>query len=401
MKDHLMICRLSPTARSILSTVCSSLCIGSTILACAPPRVSAPPSAKPVQASLPIARVADSSAAVPPARDVAAQAQHAGDDATGDSTARMSELHRARHDESWERDYIVGPGDVLSVRAIDLADLNQRVRIDGKGTISLPLVNTVEVAGRTVAQVQDDLTKRLSQFMYNPHVSVFIEEYRSQQVAVVGAVQRPGLVSQTAATSTVLDAIAAAGGMTAEAGSRIYLIAAESRINPQSEMLAIAASSNAQDVTDGVGLRDSAPLFVDTKEASSQGQRLFFSLPVRGGDVIIVPRTGHFIAEGWVGKPGTYPLQSGLTLRGALAIAGGLSFPADTSSIKVYRAQASGNAESQRINYDEIVAERMPDVVIQEGDLIEVASSKAKLVPYGVYKTVGDLIHFGMRLPIP
>jgi polysaccharide export outer membrane protein len=366
----------------------------------------APPHATPSQATAaPRTGAAMATRAVAPAVAPAApsaDAPTAGsmDTSSPESVARLADLARARHGEAGERDYVVGPGDVLSVRAFDLNDLNQRVRVDGNGTISLPLLNTVPVAGHTVGEVEKDLTKRLGEFMYNPHVSVFIEEYRSQQVAVVGAVQHPGLVSQTAASSTVLDALSAAGGMTADAGSRIYLIPAESRAEPRGAMLATAATSNDPGLMEGVGLRDAAPLFVDTKEASPQGQRLFFSLPVRGGDVILVPRTGHFIAEGWVEKPGTYPLQSGLTLRGALAIAGGLSFPADTGSIRIFRAQASGSPELHEVNYGEVMAQRAPDMVIQEGDVIEVATSTAKMVPYGVYKTVTEILHLGARIPL-
>jgi polysaccharide export outer membrane protein len=383
------------TSRPTPSLSLRALAICALAIACAPPRAGAPGA----RATTPAAPAATVPAGVVAAPAVAPAAGTPAADAPAE-VARLADLHRARHAEAGERDYVVGPGDVLSIHAFDLADLNQRVRVDGSGTISLPLLDTVPVAGHTVAEVQDDLTNRLGAFMYHPHVNVFIEEYRSQQVAVVGAVQRPGLVSQTAGNATVLDAISAAGGMTADAGSRIYLLPAESRVDPQSERLAMAATSNDPSITDGIGLRDAAPLSIDTKAVSAQGQRLFFSLPVRGGDVIIVPRAGHFIAEGWVEKPGTYALQSGLTLRGALAIAGGLSFPAETSAIRIYRGQASGSPETRQVDYDAIVAERAPDVAIQEGDVIEVASSAAKIVPYGLYKGITEILHLGARVPI-
>ena len=47
--------------------------------------------------------------------------------------------------------------------------------------------------------MQQELTTRVGQFMYQPHVDVFVEEYSSQQIAVVGAVQRPGLVAEKTA----------------------------------------------------------------------------------------------------------------------------------------------------------------------------------------------------------
>jgi hypothetical protein len=87
-------------------------------------------------------------------------------------------------------------------------------------------------------------------------------------------------------------------------------------------------------------------------------------------------------------------------LRGALAIAGGLSFPAETGAIRIYRGQATGKPETHVINYNDIDAQRAPDFPIQEGDVIEVATSTAKIVPYGIYKTVTELIHVGARVPL-
>jgi polysaccharide export outer membrane protein len=378
------------TTTSIFRSCLVAAAVLASAFGCAPPRAATTASPATVPPRAPAALAAP---AVPRA---------AADAAGAEGSPRLADLHRTRHGEGTaERDYVVGPGDVLSIHAFDLADLNQKVRVDGNGAITLPLLNTVPVAGRTIAEIQADLTKRLGEFMYNPHVNVFIEEYRSQQIAVVGAVQRPGLVSQTAGTSTVLDALSAAGGITGDAGSRIFLIPAESRSDPRTASLAMAAASNDPSVAlDGASLSDAAPIVVDTAEASPQGQRLFFSLPVRGGDVIIVPRTGHFITEGWVEKPGTYPLPSGLTLRGALAIAGGLSFPAETGAIRIYRGQATGTPEMHVVNYDDVAAQRAPDFPIKEGDVIEVATSTAKIVPYGVYKAVTEIMHLGARVPI-
>jgi len=315
------------------------------------------------------------------------------------SLERLTALHTQREGNASDRDYILGPGDVLAVKAYDFEDINQKVRVDGDGTITLPLLESVKVGGRTVSEVQKDLTARLGEYMYAPHVSLFVEEYRSQQVAVVGAVQRPGLVNQTTRNATVLDALSAAGGMASDAGSRIYLIPAETRAEPETEMLALAAAGGSATLSDAGG--SALPIVVDTKEITPQAQRLFYSLPVRGGDVIIVPRNGHFIAEGWVEKPGSYPLQSGLTLRGAIAIAGGLSFPASTGTIRIFRSSSNGDAEMHAVNYDDVLAQRAPDVLLEEGDVIEIQSSTAKLVSWGFYKMVSDLIHVGARVPIP
>src|SRR5438552_3116114 len=100
---------------------------------------------------------------------------------------RVARLRVERGPGRGDGDYVLGRGDLLSVRAFDFDQLNQRVRVESDGTIRLPLLNTVPVGGRTLADVEHELTRRLGDYMYDPHVSVFVEEYRSQQVSVGGA----------------------------------------------------------------------------------------------------------------------------------------------------------------------------------------------------------------------
>jgi len=308
---------------------------------------------------------------------------------------RLIRVYNQRTAAAGDGDYVLGPGDVLEIRAFDLEEMNQqRVRVDGDGTITLPLLNAVPVAGFTVTQVQRELTRRLGTYMYHPALTVFVEEYRSQQVAVVGAVSRPGLVSQTFRNSTILDAISAVGGLTAQAGSRIYLIPAENRGRPESQGAELAMRDADPSSLDDAQLHGAAPIVTDTAEPDEDVQRYFFTVPVRGGDVIMVPNIGHFIVGGWVEKPGTYPVQQNLTLRGAIAIAGGLSFPA-SRHIRLYRPAASGQTEVRAVNYGDIAAQRAPDVALHEGDVVEVPYSIPKLIPYGAYKVIADLFHLG------
>ena len=315
---------------------------------------------------------------------------------------RLAALHKRRAVEGNNQEYILGSGDVLALRAFGFDELNRRVRVDGDGTITLPLLETVSVGGRTISAVQKDLTERLAGYMYDPHVSVFVDEYRSHQVAVVGAVSKPGLVTLTSQESSVLDALSAAGGVTAGHSGRIYLIPGEGRA--RIDMNALADQLNrdkalAQDAhltpAQLASLNDAMPLMLDINQVPKGVESLFFSLPVRAGDVIMVPSSGQFIIDGWVEKPGTYPLRPGLTLRGALATAGGLAFPAKTDSVKIHRLGANGETELQVVSYNDITARRSPDVFIHEGDVIEVATSSTKVVPYTVWKMASELVRFG------
>ena len=316
-----------------------------------------------------------------------------------ENLARLEHLSTERRAKESPTDYILGEGDLLSVRAVGLDDLTQRVRVEGDGTITLPLVNAVSVGGKTVTEAQRELTRRVGEFMYDPHVTLFVEEYRSRQVGVVGAVQHPGLVSLTEQHSTLLDALSAAGGMLPEATGRVYLIPAESRPRTAAEPVQVAMQQGT-----GLGAVPSsdghAPIMLDMKELGQAAESTFFSLPVRAGDVVMVPGAGEFIVGGWVEKPGNYPLKTTLTLRGAIATGGGLSFPADTKRIQIHRLTANGSTENHEVDYAAIDAQRISDVFIHDGDVVDVKASTLKLIPYSIYKVFADLIRFGAGIRV-
>lgn len=317
----------------------------------------------------------------------------------GEVVAQLNKLREQRSAGHTSGDYVLGEGDLLAIKALGLDDLNQKVRVDGSGAINLPLINSVQVGGRSVSQVQQDLTTRLGEFMYQPHVDVFVEEYRSQQIAVMGAVQRPGLVAETGKGMTVLDAISSAGGMTIEAAGRVYLIPAESRTPQNAQALAVALRGNGTAGSEAV-LRDTAPITVSMDEVGQDAQAMFFSLPVHGGDVLVVPAKGRFIIEGYVKNPGPYPLTSSLTLRGALASAGGLSFPANPSHVRIHRPTSGGAVEMLDVDYAAVANRKAPEIFIRDSDVIEVPASVVKVVPYTIGKTILDIVRVGARVGI-
>ena len=308
--------------------------------------------------------------------------------------ARLERLRADRGPGRTDGDYILGRGDLLAVRAFDFDQLNQRVRVESDGTIRLPLLNTVPVGGRTLADVEHELTRRLGDYMYDPHVSVFVEEYRSQQVSVEGAVQKPGLINETGRNLTVLDSIAAAGGMTPEAGTIVTFMPTRARRQPDAAAGDPACGSSA--AVDSAA--DGAPLVVNTAELDEDTRRAFFSLPVREGDVVRVQTAGTFYTTGWFDKPGAYPLHAGLTLRGAIAEAEGFSFPAKTNDVRIYRPGPNGKTEMCRVNYEQIASLNAPDVVLHDGDVIDVAGSPVKMVPWGAYKFITTIIHVGYKV---
>ena len=304
---------------------------------------------------------------------------------------RLARLRAERGTGRTDGDYVLGRGDLLSIRAFDFDQLNQHVRVESDGSIRLPLLNAVAVAGRTLGEVEKELTRRLGDYMYDPHVSVFVDEYRSQQVSVEGAVHKPGLVNETGRNLTVLDSIAAAGGMTPEAGTVITFMPTRVRRQAADGSDPACGTSGQDAAVDG------APVVVNTAELDDETRRAFFSMPVREGDVLRVQTAGNFYTTGWFDKPGAYPLHAGLTLRAAIAEAQGLSFPAKTDDLHIYRAGPNGKTQLLRVNYDQIAALKAPDVVLRDGDVIDAAGSAAKMVPWAAYKFITTVVHIGYK----
>ena len=120
-------------------------------------------------------------------------------------------------------DYLIGPGDLLGIKVYEAEDLSPEARVNTMGIVTYPLLGEVELGSLTTQEAETKLEKLIgAKYVKDPHVSIFIKEYRSKRVAVVGAVNSPGnyeLLGQ----GNILDALALAGGLSAESGKTVCL----------------------------------------------------------------------------------------------------------------------------------------------------------------------------------
>ncbi len=118
------------------------------------------------------------------------------------------------------QDYLIGPQDLLKIEVFGIEALNRSVRVNSTGKIGLPLIGMVQAGGLTSEQLAADIGARLTQdYLQNPQVIIFIEEYTSQRVTVVGAVKKPGVYPVKGRT-TLLQVVAGAEGPTSVANIR-------------------------------------------------------------------------------------------------------------------------------------------------------------------------------------
>lgn len=315
---------------------------------------------------------------------------------------RLAQLWQRRTQNSAVSDYPIGPGDVLEISVPAMEEIKDRtVRVSGDGTIALPLIGTIRASRLTEEGLREEIRRRLeADYMYNPQVNIFVREYRSRQVAVIGAVEKPGLYSLASETDTLLDTISLAGGMTKEAASRINFIPAEpveeGKVKELASALPIQLVSKD---SSPLLLKRADPIVIDLKSLTKGGNQLYLSLPARPGDVIMVPGSGDVLLEGWVAKPGSYKITPGLTVLGAVVAAGGPLFAADTSTVKIVRTGKEGEKIFFLADLEEIKRGEKPDISIQEGDVIEVSYSALKIGPYSFYSFFTDVFRVGASVP--
>lgn len=255
--------------------------------------------------------------------------------------------------EIFIREYIIGPQDLLEIRVFELPELNQTVRVSEDGSITLPLLGNVQVGGLTKDGVEQKLKMLLeAKWLKSAQVSVFIKEYQSRRVAVIGAVERPGMY-ELVGRLTLLQVISQAGGFKENAANEIYVL---------------------REGKDGT----TASIAIDLEDLLLNGNQNL-NIPLMPGDVINVPvdRLINVYVFGQVRNPGAIQVKMSkkITLLQAIAAAGGLTEGASKRGVTIKRILKDGREQKIKVNLNDIIKGKKPDIVLQEGDVIYVPES--------------------------
>jgi polysaccharide export outer membrane protein len=245
---------------------------------------------------------------------------------------------------------VIGKGDLIEVDVYAAPDFDKNVRVDSNGNASLPMIGPVKVEGLTTAQAQAAIAKRLAdgQFFNDPQVTVFIKEYATQGITVMGEVQHPGIYP-VLGPRTLFDAISLAGGTTPKAG-------------------------NVVTVTRRAAPRDPTTLKLGTGGANSMES----NVDIFPGDTVVVATAGIVYVVGAVRTPGGYVMDNGkMTLMQALAMAQGPSNTAALNRAKLVRRTPTGQQELP-LPLNNIVAGKQSDIPLQAEDIVFVPNSTSK-----------------------
>jgi polysaccharide export outer membrane protein len=237
---------------------------------------------------------------------------------------------------------LIGPGDLLHVSVLREPELDQHVRVLDSGGIVLALAGNIHVQGLTpaAAALRIAAQYRDGQFLLHPVVTVFVEEYATEAVTVLGQVQHPGNV-HIDAPRTLIDVLALAGGLTDVADRHIVIQ------RPGGERLHVFLSNHP--------------------------------------DAALNAKAGIVYVLGDVAHPGGYVMrnESRMTVLQAIALAAGASKTASEKHVRLVR-NVDGITQSITLPLRDMERGREPDVPLQANDIIYVPFSLARNISLGI-----------------
>jgi len=252
--------------------------------------------------------------------------------------------------EAKRTDYKIGPKDLLEISVFGLDELNKTERVSEEGKITLPLLGEIDVDGLTKSELEIKLARLLEEkYLQDPQVTIFIAEYQSKRVSVMGAVQSPGIY-ELVGRQTVLDVIAKAGGLTNEAGRAMFVMRQDSD----------GKNSSVQISLDDLILNGNAEL----------------NIPLESNDIINIPidKMVNVYVMGQVRSPGALEVKRSQipTLLMAIAQAGGFAERASKGGVLIKRIGKDGKEIKIKVNVKNIIKGKKDDIQLLEEDVVVV-----------------------------
>lgn len=269
--------------------------------------------------------------------------------------------------------YLIGPGDVLDIRIYNRPLLSREsVRVDERGMVRMPLITEVRAECRTETELAQALGTTYLEYLKNPHVEVFIKEYTSKPVIVLGAVKAPGRF-QLQRRVDIVELVSLAGGLNELADGKIQVTHASGRRGCEPSAGGYQPAPVAQNSdSEAVEWFDLDELL----SRSRSGGGVPFAEP---GDTITLLEANKAFVVGNVVKPVEISLKDEVTLSQAIAMAGGTMPDSRLEKIRILRQPTSGGPKGEMIvDLKAINKQEQKDIVLQANDIVEVPTSAGK-----------------------
>lgn len=311
--------------------------------------------------------------------------------------ARLKQLlmQRSATQNSSDDEYRVGSGDVLDFVVFDIKELNTEVRVRPSGIIHLPLIGSIQASEMTEHEIQEEVARRLKEYVYNPQVSVRIKEYAAHKIAVIGEVERPGSYPLIRNNYNLVELISEAGGRTKSASGTILLLPTRNKFRQFRGRLGPTAPAIQKELLKN-SPSDSAGIEILWDDIAGTSGKPAIFIPLKAGDTIVVPEAGTIQVDGDVQKPGTYPLSARTSVLGAVAAAGGLTYSSRTSHVEVIREQANGKKALLVLDMDKLTSGEQKDIRLRNGDVVRIPSSPARFAVRQFVNLFYRMFRFGV-----
>ena len=211
---------------------------------------------------------------------------------------------------------LLGPGDVVRASVYGSPDLAIETRVSEGGSLTFPLLGEVQVGGLTTQQAEKKIANLLEKggYLKKAQVNLLITTLTSQQVSVLGQVNRPGRYP-VEGTRKVLDLLALAGGIGPEGGDMVTLVRNRK----------------------GSVTRET----IDVVDMVRKGE-MNRDYEVVGGDIIFVERAPRAYVSGEVNRPGPIRIERAMTVQQAVSAGGGLTPRGTERGLRITRRDANG-----------------------------------------------------------
>jgi polysaccharide export outer membrane protein len=280
----------------------------------------------------------------------------------------------------------------------DVPELSSSTIVNDAGFVELPVVGAVQVIGKTLSEAREAIRKALSGPVKRPDINLVISEFGSQRVAVLGAVSKPGAYPLRRHVSSFSELLGEAGGLSERAGNFVQLLPSEmtgvsSRNDPTDRTLAALKAIKAGTSSKGIEVPIALLL-------GSHGN-MPLDVPLRGGDVVIVPEAGRVTVDGEVVSRGAVQIQPGMTMMGAVGAAGGVTYSADLEQFELIRADAAGGPKHLVVNAEKVMAGEEKDVLVRSGDIIRIPSLVGRRIRQDTFDHISQFFNFGLSGALP
>ena len=301
---------------------------------------------------------------------------------TQDGLAKISDV---------DRRYRIGPGDVLDVRIVRAPELSREaVRVDQRGMIRMPMLETdIPAACLTESELAANIAKLYLDYKREPHVDVFVKEFESQPVAVIGAVEKPGQF-RLQRQVRLLELLSFAGGPSEKAGRVIHVI----HTGGPSLCKNDAPESDAENTFPGLRV-----LKLNDTLKGENGSNPF----VQPGDIISLPEADQVFVVGYVYQPRAIPLKDKpITVSRAVAMAGGPQRDSKPSRIRIVRQTGDGEDKQEiLVDLKAIETHKAVDIVLLPNDIVNVPSSAGKTLFNALTSAIVPVVAQGVVRAIP